>query len=40
VTLPAATGPKGLPLGVQLVGQRFADEKLLDAAGWVQGHLN
>ena len=40
VTLPAGTGPKGLPLGVQLVGQRFADEKLLDAAAWVEARLN
>jgi Asp-tRNA(Asn)/Glu-tRNA(Gln) amidotransferase A subunit family amidase len=40
VTLPAGTGPKGLPLGIQLVGQRFADEKLLDAAGWVEAKLN
>jgi Asp-tRNA(Asn)/Glu-tRNA(Gln) amidotransferase A subunit family amidase len=40
VTLPAGTGPKGLALGVQLVGQRFADERLLDAAAWVEKHLN
>ena len=40
VTLPAGTGPKDLPLGIQLVGQRFADEKLLDAAAWVERHLN
>jgi Asp-tRNA(Asn)/Glu-tRNA(Gln) amidotransferase A subunit family amidase len=40
VTLPAGTGPKGLPLGVQLAGQRFADEKLLDAAAWVERHIN
>jgi amidase len=39
VTLPADTGPKGLPLGVQLVGQRFADERLLDAAAWVETQL-
>jgi amidase len=39
VTLPASTGPKGLPLGIQLVGQRFADEKLLDAAAWVEARL-
>ena len=39
VTLPAGTGPKGLPLGVQLVGQRFADEKLLDVAAWVEARL-
>jgi Asp-tRNA(Asn)/Glu-tRNA(Gln) amidotransferase A subunit family amidase len=40
VTLPAGTGPKGLPLGVQLVGQRFTDEKLLDAVAWVERHVN
>jgi len=40
VTLPAGTGPKGLPLGVQLVGQRFADERLLDAAAWVEAKLS
>jgi Asp-tRNA(Asn)/Glu-tRNA(Gln) amidotransferase A subunit family amidase len=40
VTLPAGTGSKGLPLGVQLVGQRFADEKLLDAAAWAEAKLN
>jgi amidase len=34
VTLPAGTGPEGLPLGVQLVGRRFADEALLNAAAW------
>jgi len=32
VTLPAGTGPKGLPLGVQLVGHRHRDRALLDAA--------
>jgi amidase len=39
VTLPAGTGPRGLPLGVQLVGRRFADEALLDAAAWVAARL-
>jgi len=39
VTLPAGTGPKGLPLGVQLVGRRFADEPLLDHAAWVEARL-
>jgi Asp-tRNA(Asn)/Glu-tRNA(Gln) amidotransferase A subunit family amidase len=34
VTLPAGTGPKGLPLGIQLVGPRFRDEGLLDIAAW------
>jgi Asp-tRNA(Asn)/Glu-tRNA(Gln) amidotransferase A subunit family amidase len=40
VTLPAGTGPKGLPLGIQLVGQRFADERLLDVAAWVEAKLS
>jgi len=40
VTLPCGSGPHGLPLGVQLVGQRFADDQLLDAAAWVEARLN
>lgn len=40
VTLPAGTGPRGLPLGVQLVGQRHADDRLLSLAAWVAAHLN
>ncbi len=36
VTLPAGTGGRGLPLGVQLVGPRFGDEKLLAAAAWAE----
>ena len=39
VTLPAGTGPAGLPLGVQLVGPRFRDEALFDAAAWAAGRL-
>ena len=39
VTLPAGVGRKGLPLGIQFVGPRFADEKLLDAAAWVEARL-
>jgi amidase len=39
LTLPAGTGPKGLPLGIQLVGRRGRDEKLFDAAAWVEAHL-
>ena len=40
MTLPAGKGPKGLPLGIQLVGQRFADEALLDKAAWVAAQLD
>jgi Asp-tRNA(Asn)/Glu-tRNA(Gln) amidotransferase A subunit family amidase len=39
VTLPSGIGPSGLPLGIQLVGKRFADEALLDKAAWVEGRL-
>jgi Asp-tRNA(Asn)/Glu-tRNA(Gln) amidotransferase A subunit family amidase len=40
VTLPAGTGRKGLPLGIQLIGPRFDDEALLDAAAWVEAQLD
>ncbi len=40
VTLPAGNGGKGLPLGIQLVGPRFRDEVLLDAAAWVEARLH
>jgi Asp-tRNA(Asn)/Glu-tRNA(Gln) amidotransferase A subunit family amidase len=39
VTLPYSRGPKGLPVGIQLVGQQHEDARLLDIAGWVQGAL-
>ena len=39
LTLPCGTGPHGLPLGVQLVGPRFRDEALFDAAAWVAARL-
>ena len=35
VTLPIGTGDMGLPLGIQLVGLRHADDKLLSTAHWV-----
>ena len=38
VTLPLGTGDQGLPLGVQLVGLRHADDKLLSIAQWVLSH--
>ena len=40
ITLPTGTGAHGLPLGVQLVGARFADERLIDAAAWIQARLD
>jgi Asp-tRNA(Asn)/Glu-tRNA(Gln) amidotransferase A subunit family amidase len=40
VTLPAGAGAKGLPIGIQLVGPRHADDRLLSAAAWVAAHLD
>jgi Asp-tRNA(Asn)/Glu-tRNA(Gln) amidotransferase A subunit family amidase len=34
VTLPAGTGPKGLPVGIQLVGSQWKDAELLAVARW------
>ena len=39
VTIPAGTGPAGLPLGVQLVGRIGEDPALLATARWVQSAL-
>jgi amidase len=39
VTLPVGTGPSGLPIGVQLVGARDEDERVLLAAEWVRRAL-
>ncbi len=36
VTIPAGKGPNGLPLGIQLVGTRGSDQKVLAAAAWVE----
>jgi len=35
VTLPAGTGPNGLPLGIQIVGRRGEDRQTLAWAQWV-----
>ena len=35
VALPLGTGPRGLPLGIQLIGRRNEDGKLLAVAKWV-----
>ncbi len=40
VTLPAGTGSAGLPLGIQLVGLRHEDDRLLSTAAWVAAHLD
>jgi Asp-tRNA(Asn)/Glu-tRNA(Gln) amidotransferase A subunit family amidase len=40
VTLPAGMGSKGLPLGIQLVGLRHEDDRLLSTAAWIAAHLD
>src|SRR5262252_6361042 len=40
LTLPAGTGPDGLPVGIQLVGRRHNDARLLDVGLWVESRLN
>jgi Asp-tRNA(Asn)/Glu-tRNA(Gln) amidotransferase A subunit family amidase len=39
VTVPAGRGPRGLPLGVQLVGAFDDDERVLECAQWVRQSL-
>jgi Asp-tRNA(Asn)/Glu-tRNA(Gln) amidotransferase A subunit family amidase len=39
VAIPAGTGPKGLPLGVQLVGRIGEDTAVLGWARWLQAAL-
>jgi Asp-tRNA(Asn)/Glu-tRNA(Gln) amidotransferase A subunit family amidase len=39
LTLPAGVGPDGLPVGIQLVGKRHADARLLDIGLWVESKL-
>jgi Asp-tRNA(Asn)/Glu-tRNA(Gln) amidotransferase A subunit family amidase len=39
VSLPLLTGPAGMPLGVQLVGRRGWDGRLLRTARWLVDHL-
>ena len=36
VTLPRARGPRGLPLGIQMVARRGADAALLAHARWIE----
>jgi Asp-tRNA(Asn)/Glu-tRNA(Gln) amidotransferase A subunit family amidase len=35
ITLPLFTGPSGLPAGIQLIGRRGDDARLIAAAAWV-----
>jgi len=39
LTLPAGRGPDGLPVGIQLVGRRHDDARLLEVGLWVERRL-
>src|SRR5271169_3173993 len=39
LTMPAGEGPDGLPVGIQLVGRRHADARLLDIGLWLESKL-
>jgi Asp-tRNA(Asn)/Glu-tRNA(Gln) amidotransferase A subunit family amidase len=39
VTVPAGTGPNGLPLGIQIVGRQGDDRAVLAWASWVQAAI-
>lgn len=39
VTVPAGTGPNGLPLGIQIVGRRGQDRAVLAWARWVESAI-
>jgi Asp-tRNA(Asn)/Glu-tRNA(Gln) amidotransferase A subunit family amidase len=39
LTLPAGQGPDGLLVGIQLVGRRHDDARLIETALWVERHL-
>jgi Asp-tRNA(Asn)/Glu-tRNA(Gln) amidotransferase A subunit family amidase len=36
VSLPLLNGRSGLPVGIQLIGARNRDRKLLGVAGWLE----
>jgi Asp-tRNA(Asn)/Glu-tRNA(Gln) amidotransferase A subunit family amidase len=40
VSVPAGTGPSGLPLGVQIVGMPQQDARSLACAAWVEAALS
>jgi amidase len=39
MSLPTHTGPNGLPVGIQLVAQRYRDDQLFACARWVMDRL-
>jgi Asp-tRNA(Asn)/Glu-tRNA(Gln) amidotransferase A subunit family amidase len=39
VAIPAGRGPRGLPVGIQLLGPKGSDDALLATAAWVAERL-
>jgi len=39
ITMPSGRGPRGLPLGLQVVGRYREDERALQVAAWCEGVL-
>ncbi len=39
MSLPTHKGPQGLPVGIQLVAPRYADDRLFAVARWVMEKL-
>jgi len=39
VTIPSGFGPRGLPLGFQIVGRYREDERALQVAAWAEAAL-
>ena len=39
VTIPAYSGPTGMPIGVQVVGRPGDDANVIEIAGWITRHL-
>jgi Asp-tRNA(Asn)/Glu-tRNA(Gln) amidotransferase A subunit family amidase len=39
ITIPAATGPNGLPIGVQIIGRSGDDARMLACADWIDRQI-
>jgi Asp-tRNA(Asn)/Glu-tRNA(Gln) amidotransferase A subunit family amidase len=39
VSLPGLTGPQALPVGIQVIGRRGMDDRLLTIAAWMHPRL-
>ena len=39
LSIPCGTDPSGLPIGMQLIGAKFSEDILLNAADWYENHV-